>query len=242
MLAVSSTDKKCRKSWQLAPDCCPSSLWRRWQPVRKRQQPLPISWALLFIIVHGCKEQKYIIHWMISWTKELTHTVSALQLGGLYIWTHTYSLMKKKRDQMYHQPNSTQCLDDSDEEHHAKKFKANGEAAYADEEATLPVSAKLAEHNEENQMVGWTKLSTINLSEIQEAPLLSCESKVAKKCSWTTTNLKDTIHHVVEELMAPPTLSAVCSWQNQPQYFISSTQSWTKFGYSCFRYLDLFLG
>ncbi|BAT09339.1 protein PIN-LIKES 7 [Oryza sativa Japonica Group] len=124
----------------------------------------------------------------------LSYSSLSMALGGLYIWTHTYSLMKKKRDQMYHQPNSTQCLDDSDEEHHSKKFKANGEAAYADEEATLPVSAKLAQHNEENQM---------------EAPLLSCESKVAKKCSWTTTNLKDTIHHVVEELMAPPTLSAI---------------------------------
>jgi predicted permease len=47
------------------------------------------------------------------------------------------------------------------------------------------------------------------LSEIQEAPLLSGESEIAKKGSWTTTNLKDTIHHVVEELMAPPTLSAI---------------------------------
>nr|BAC84899.1 auxin efflux carrier protein family-like protein [Oryza sativa Japonica Group]BAD31990.1 auxin efflux carrier protein -like [Oryza sativa Japonica Group] len=102
--------------------------------------------------------------------------------------------MKKKRGQMYHQPNSIQGLDDSNEEHHAKKFKANGEAACADEEATLLVSAKLAEHNEENQM---------------EAPLLSGESEIAKKGSWTTTNLKDTIHHVVEELMAPPTLSAI---------------------------------
>ncbi|KAF2922377.1 hypothetical protein DAI22_07g108733 [Oryza sativa Japonica Group] len=42
-----------------------------------------------------------------------------------------------------------------------------------------------------------------------EAPLLSGESEIAKKGSWTTTNLKDTIHHVVEELMAPPTLSAI---------------------------------
>uniref|UniRef100_A0A0E0Q6Y4 Uncharacterized protein n=1 Tax=Oryza rufipogon TaxID=4529 RepID=A0A0E0Q6Y4_ORYRU len=124
----------------------------------------------------------------------LSYSSLSMALGGLYIWTHTYSLMKKKRGQMYHQPNSIQGLDDSNEEHHAKKFKANGEAACADEEATLPVSAKLAEHNEENQM---------------EAPLLSGESEIAKKGSWTTTNLKDTIHHVVEELMAPPTLSAI---------------------------------
>uniref|UniRef100_A0A0E0AID8 Auxin efflux carrier component n=1 Tax=Oryza glumipatula TaxID=40148 RepID=A0A0E0AID8_9ORYZ len=128
----------------------------------------------------------------IFWFRRHHHILN--KLGGLYIWTHTYSLMKKKRGQMYHQPNSIQGLDDSNEEHHAKKFKANGEAACADEEATLPVSAKLAEHNEENQM---------------EAPLLSGESEIAKKGSWTTTNLKDTIHHVVEELMAPPTLSAI---------------------------------
>jgi len=40
-----------------------------------------------------------------------------------------------------------------------------------------------------------------------EAPLLSCESEVADKGFWT--NLKDTVHQFVEELMAPPTISAL---------------------------------
>jgi hypothetical protein len=44
--------------------------------------------------------------------------------------------------------------------------------------------------------------------EMQEAPLLSCESEVGDKGFWT--NLKDTVHQFVEELMAPPTISAVC--------------------------------
>ncbi|KAF0905809.1 hypothetical protein E2562_008859 [Oryza meyeriana var. granulata] len=121
----------------------------------------------------------------------LSYSSLSMALGGLYIWTYTYSLMKR-RGEMYHQPKSIQCLDNSDEEHHAQNVKANGEATDADEETPIPVTAKLAEQNEENQM---------------EAPLLTCKSKVADKGLWT--NLKETIHHVVEELMAPPTLSVI---------------------------------
>lgn len=40
-----------------------------------------------------------------------------------------------------------------------------------------------------------------------EAPLLSCESEVADKGFWT--KLKDAIHQFIEELMAPPTISAI---------------------------------
>lgn len=44
---------------------------------------------------------------------------------------------------------------------------------------------------------------------MQEAPLLSCSSDVANnKGFWT--NLKEAVHQLVEELMAPPTISAVC--------------------------------
>ncbi|ONM26957.1 Protein PIN-LIKES 7 [Zea mays] len=43
--------------------------------------------------------------------------------------------------------------------------------------------------------------------ELQEAPLLSCESEVADKGFWTKP--KDAIHQFIEELMAPPTMSAI---------------------------------
>jgi hypothetical protein len=42
---------------------------------------------------------------------------------------------------------------------------------------------------------------------MQEAPLLSCESDVTDKGFWT--KLKEAVHQLVEELMAPPTISAV---------------------------------
>jgi hypothetical protein len=42
---------------------------------------------------------------------------------------------------------------------------------------------------------------------MQEAPLLSCESDVADKGFWK--NLKEAVHQFAEELMAPPTISAV---------------------------------
>ncbi|KAL5205182.1 hypothetical protein ABZP36_033391 [Zizania latifolia] len=123
-------------------------------------------------------------------SRGLSYSSLSMALGGLFIWTHTYSLMQKA-GKMYHkmQSRSIQCPADSDEER-----PTQGKAAYADEEAPLPVSAKLAvDHAEENQM---------------EAPLLSCQSEmVANKGFWT--NLKETVHQVVKELMAPPTVSAM---------------------------------
>lgn len=77
-----------------------------------------------------------------------------LQLGGLFIWTHTYSLMQKS-GKLYHkmQSKSIQCPADSDEEHLAE-LKADGEAAAgADEEAPLPASATPDEHKDGNQIV-----------------------------------------------------------------------------------------
>lgn len=53
---------------------------------------------------------------------------------------------------------------------------------------------------------------------MQEAPLLTCEREIANKGGFWT-NLKETVHQVVEELMAPPTVSAVCSCQNQLHHF-----------------------
>ncbi|PWZ37199.1 Protein PIN-LIKES 5 [Zea mays] len=56
--------------------------------------------------------------------------------------------------------------------------------------------------------------------ELQEAPLLSCESEVADKGFWT--KLKDAIHQFIEELMAPPTISAICFGWSLTLYFCCS--------------------
>uniref|UniRef100_A0A804UDJ8 Protein PIN-LIKES 7 n=1 Tax=Zea mays TaxID=4577 RepID=A0A804UDJ8_MAIZE len=50
-------------------------------------------------------------------------------------------------------------------------------------------------------------LGETDSSELQEVPLLSCESEVADKGFWT--KLKDAIHQFIEEVMAPPTISAI---------------------------------
>jgi len=119
-------------------------------------------------------------------SRGLSYSSLSMALGGIYIWTHTYSLMQKS-GKLYHKMHSKsiQCPADSDEEHSSD---------YPDEEAPLPTSVKPGdhEHGEENQM---------------EAPLLSCESEVADKGFWT--NLKDAVHQFIEELMAPPTISAI---------------------------------
>lgn len=123
-------------------------------------------------------------------SRGLSYSSLSMALGGLFIWTHTYSLMQKS-GKLYHkvQSKSIQCPADSDDEH----AKEDGPSAHADEEAPLPTSVKPGDHHkEENQM---------------EAPLLSCESEVADKGFWT--NLKDAVHQFIEELMAPPTVSAI---------------------------------
>ncbi|XP_008675756.1 protein PIN-LIKES 7 [Zea mays] len=52
-----------------------------------------------------------------------------------------------------------------------------------------------------------------------EAPFLSCDSEVADKGFWT--KLKDAIHQFIEELMAPPTKSAIIG-------FVVGLVSWLK--------------
>jgi predicted permease len=125
-------------------------------------------------------------------SRGLSYSSLSMALGGLFIWTYTYSLMQKS-GKLYHkmQSKSIQCPADSDEEH-LEQFKEHAESAHNDEEAALPASAGPDEHDDGNHM---------------EAPLLSCESDVTDKGFWT--KLKEAVHQLVEELMAPPTISAV---------------------------------
>ncbi|CAN6211345.1 unnamed protein product [Urochloa humidicola] len=129
-------------------------------------------------------------------SRGLSYTSLSMALGGLFIWTYTYSLMQKS-GKLYHkmQSKSIQCPADSDEEHSSggpELAKGDVPPTYNDEEAPLPTSVRPDEQTDDNPM---------------EAPLLSCESDVADKGFWT--NLKDTVHQFVEELMAPPTISAL---------------------------------
>ncbi|AQK43611.1 Protein PIN-LIKES 7, partial [Zea mays] len=196
---MASTDKR-RKPRKPAPDHCPRCMQRRrdlFGDDSSTCRPCSLSYSSLSMV-----------------------------LGGLFIWTHTYSLMQKS-GKLYHkmQSKSIQCPVDSDEEH--EQAKEDGPAGCADEEAPLPTSVKPREHEhgeeEEHQMVSnFTAQSTASSAamhghggilgetdspELQEAPLLSCESEVADKGFWT--KLKDVIHQFIDELMAPPTISAI---------------------------------
>ncbi|VAI20952.1 unnamed protein product [Triticum turgidum subsp. durum] len=75
-------------------------------------------------------------------SRGLSYSSLSMALGGLFIWTYTYSLMQKS-GKLYHkmQSKSIQCPADSDEEH-LEGFKAG------DEEAALPASARPEEQNE----------------------------------------------------------------------------------------------
>jgi len=90
-------------------------------------------------------------------SRGLSYSSLSMALGGLFIWTYTYSLMQKS-GKLYHkmQSKSIQCPADSDEEHSAQDAeltKGDGPAAYNDEEAPLPTSVEPDEQTGENPMV-----------------------------------------------------------------------------------------
>ncbi|CAM0953046.1 unnamed protein product [Alopecurus aequalis] len=125
-------------------------------------------------------------------SRGLSYSSLSLALGGLFIWTYSYGLMQKS-GKLYHkmQSKSILCPADSYKEH-PLQFKPHDESAHDDEEVALPASSRPDKHNEGNQI---------------EAPLLSCDSEVDDKSLWT--NLKEAMHQLAEELMTPPTISAI---------------------------------
>ncbi|KAF7074235.1 hypothetical protein CFC21_079136 [Triticum aestivum] len=109
-------------------------------------------------------------------SRGLPYSSLSMALGGLFIWTYTYSLMHKSGT-LYHKMQS-KCVQrpaDSDEEH-LEGFNAGDE-----------------ERNEMNQI---------------EAPLLSGKSDIADNKGFCT-NLAEALHQLVQELMTPPTISAI---------------------------------
>lgn len=79
-----------------------------------------------------------------------------LQLGGFYIWTHTYSLMKRA-GKLYHRNllrnNLVHEIEHKDSFANGDSGKAeNGETA-VDQEALIPTAEKPDDESQQNQLV-----------------------------------------------------------------------------------------
>ncbi|OAY83822.1 protein PIN-LIKES 7-like [Ananas comosus] len=139
----------------------------------------------------------------------LSYASFSMALGGFYIWTHTYSLMKRA-GKLYHRNllrnNLVQEIEHKDSFANGDSGKAeNGEAA-VDQEALIPTAEKPDDESQQNQLA---------------LPLLSSDSSFmgSKKNFWD--KLKEGTHQIVEELLAPPTVSAIIG-------FIVGATPWLK--------------
>ncbi|KAJ3692900.1 hypothetical protein LUZ60_011995 [Juncus effusus] len=145
---------------------------------------------LLLIIVPAVCEQKdnpFKESESICKSRGLSYSSFSMALGGFFIWTHTYSTMKTA-GKIYHEKLTTTIGDDT-----------NGDAQYkeiagTDPEAVLPASSKPGEE---------TQISV---------PLLSGENENVRneeEQKGLFTSIKEILGQIVEELLEPPTISAI---------------------------------
>ncbi|KAJ3680399.1 hypothetical protein LUZ60_016677 [Juncus effusus] len=116
----------------------------------------------------------------------LAYVSFSMALGGFYIWTHTYNLMKK----------SAVIYEKSCHESGKSENPYECEESDTDQEAFLLPSSKLIDENEQTMMV----------------PLLSSGDLIKTKTDFiqrARENLKETIHQILEELLTPPTIAAI---------------------------------
>ncbi|XP_008804451.2 protein PIN-LIKES 7-like [Phoenix dactylifera] len=137
-------------------------------------------------------------------SRGLSYVSFSMALGGFYIWTYTYSLMKKAGG-LYHKIQMTNHgVPEVEGRDSNVSFPNVEEGEGASSDSLLP-PAKSMEETAENQIA---------------APLLSSGNLSGNKVSFWE-KLKKTMYQIVEELMAPPTLAAIIG-------FIVGAITWLK--------------
>ncbi|XP_009420836.2 protein PIN-LIKES 7-like [Musa acuminata AAA Group] len=109
----------------------------------------------------------------------------SMAIGGIYIWTHSYSLMRNA-SKIYHASHIS-C--------HAGVIerRGNDQRVSTDQENMLSLPVEVMEEMAENQI---------------DIPLLPNGSLHGEKVnSWD--KMKETLHSIVEELLAPPTVASI---------------------------------
>lgn len=115
----------------------------------------------------------------------------SMALGGFFIWTHTYSLMKKDGN-TYEKLKREGLLTIADGSSSSRENHSKGGEASSDKEAQLLLSTKLVDEYTEQTVV---------------EPLLSSGKLSSSVPLWK--KIMETIHQLVEELMEPPTIAAM---------------------------------
>ncbi|WOL18192.1 protein PIN-LIKES 7-like [Canna indica] len=128
----------------------------------------------------------------------LSYVSFSMALGGFYIWTFAYSLMRNA-GKIYHgnQSESSGCIDtnrkNSSIDEDANLVKEDGQGVSKEQENMLPVSVKPVHETEDHQI---------------EIPLISRGNLQGKRVNFWD-KIKETLHKIVEELLAPPTIAAI---------------------------------
>ncbi|KAI0499615.1 hypothetical protein KFK09_017821 [Dendrobium nobile] len=127
----------------------------------------------------------------------------SMALGGFFIWTHTYSLIKKdgERYEKLKREGSPAIADGSLSAR--EKDSENGEAS-SDEEAQLSLSTKLVDEYTEKTVL---------------EPLLSNGKLSSSVPFWK--KIMETAHQLIKELIEPPTVAAMIG-------FVVGAIPWTK--------------
>ncbi|KAJ3672301.1 hypothetical protein LUZ60_007022 [Juncus effusus] len=133
----------------------------------------------------------------------LSYASFSMALGGFYIWTHTYSLMKRTA-KLYHR---MQLIKNATAIEQRNSFSSErNEEEPVDQEAPLSEPEKSFDEKVPHHL---------------ELPLLSSGLLSGSRRSiWE--RLKEASYQIVEELLAPPTVSAIVG-------FIIGTIPWLKF-------------
>ncbi|XP_064942278.1 protein PIN-LIKES 7-like [Musa acuminata AAA Group] len=115
----------------------------------------------------------------------ISYVSFSMALGAFYIWTHSYSLMRNA-GKMYHATRTAS--------HGVTGANEGGHGVSVDQESVLsPPPVKAVQGMAQHQI---------------EIPLLSGGNLQDKKVNlWD--KIKETLHKIVEELLAPPTVAAI---------------------------------
>ncbi|KAJ1694558.1 hypothetical protein LUZ63_011256 [Rhynchospora breviuscula] len=117
-------------------------------------------------------------------SRGLSYSSLSMALGGFFIWTHTYSIMKKA-GKIYHTTHQSDITGD--------EVKADT-TDVTDPEAILPASSKADEERDQTQI---------------HVPLLSDEVDAQEEKKGLFTIIKEVLVQIIEELLEPPTISAI---------------------------------
>ncbi|KAM0833254.1 hypothetical protein ACQ4PT_064370 [Festuca glaucescens] len=139
----------------------------------------------------------------------LSYASFSMALGGLYIWTHTNSVMKRsselyRKTMITHEaPDPKDSMVRSEEE----PWKQDAEEDDGDEEGvvSLPSESSSAVHEKEQRQT--FSLLLTPLLPTSDHQRYGCSNNTSGNSMWD--KLKHGTHQIVEELTAPPTVGAV---------------------------------